>query len=100
MVPQFRYLLLKAEDNKAPDIKEWKNRQIDDNLLVQLQKLFGYLENTERQAIDPTDFVFSFKDFDGNPTNVAIQQDSQEFLGIFFDRMENQLEATSQKFLV
>lgn len=34
--------------------------------------MFGFLELTERQAYDPTEFCFSFKDFDGNPTNTAL----------------------------
>jgi len=48
MIPQFRYLLLQAEDNKPVELKEYKGRQVDDNLLHQLQKMFGFLEKTER----------------------------------------------------
>lgn len=62
--------------------------------------MFGFLELTERQAYDPTEFCFSFKDFDGNPTNTALQQDAQEFLNIFFDRLETCLAGTSQKDLL
>lgn len=36
MVPQFRYQLLKAIDDSAPDLKEYKGYFIDDNLLRQL----------------------------------------------------------------
>ncbi len=48
----------------------------DDNLLHQLQKLFASLESSERSYIDPTEFCFSYKDFDGQPTNTAIQCDA------------------------
>jgi hypothetical protein len=36
MVPQFRYQLLKAIDEKPRDFKEYKGYVIDDNLLRQL----------------------------------------------------------------
>jgi hypothetical protein len=44
---------------------------IDDNLLRQLQILFGYLEMTERAFVDPTEFCFSFKQQNGQPTNTG-----------------------------
>lgn len=48
MVPQFRYQLLKAEDSSAPDIKEYKGRKVDDNLLKQLQIMYANLELSEK----------------------------------------------------
>lgn len=33
MVPQFRYSLMKAEDDSPEDIKEYKGLKLDDNLL-------------------------------------------------------------------
>jgi hypothetical protein len=36
----------------------------------------SFLELSERQDYNPKDFCFSFKDFDGRPTNVRIQQDA------------------------
>jgi len=44
---------------------EYKERMIDDNMLRQLQLLFGHLELSERAMVDPTEFCFSFKQFDG-----------------------------------
>ena len=64
---------MKAVDNSPVELKEYKGLQIDDNLLRQLQRLFAFLEVSERGAYDPTEFCFSFKDFDGNPTNTALQ---------------------------
>lgn len=72
MIPAFRYQLLKAIDKSPNDVVEYKGMQIDDSLLRQLQKLFGFLELSERQAYDPTEFCFSFKDMDGKPTNTAL----------------------------
>lgn len=100
MVPQFRYQLLRAVDESAPNLKEYKGYYIEDNLLRQLQIMFGNLELSERQAFYPLGFCFAFKDFDGNPTNTAIQQDAQEFLNIFFARLEEMLKPTTQKHLL
>jgi hypothetical protein len=76
MVPQFRYQLLRAIDESPNDFKEYKGFVINDNLLKQLQIMFANLELSERQAFYPLGFCFAFKDFDGNPTNTAIQQDA------------------------
>lgn len=64
MVPQFRYQLFKAVDTTPPKIEDYKDRKIDDNMLRQFQKLFGFLELSERQYADPFDFCFAFKDED------------------------------------
>ena len=60
----------------------------------QLQKMFGFLELSDRQDYNPHEFCFSFKDFQGNPVNVSIQQDAQEFLNMIFDKLENGLKST------
>ncbi|CDW89068.1 ubiquitin carboxyl-terminal hydrolase family protein [Stylonychia lemnae] len=100
MVPQFRYQLLRAEDDSQPDMVTYKGMEVDDNLLRQLQRLFGHLEMSEKQEFNPAEFCFAFKDYEGNPTNTAIQSDTQEFLNIFFDRLENILKPTSQRNLL
>lgn len=100
LVPQFRYQLLKAEDDTPPNLQEYKGDMIDDNLLHQLRRLFGYLELSARRAYDPKPLCFSFKEFDGTPTKIGEQKDSQEFLNIFFDRLETQLKPTSQRHLL
>ena len=56
--------------------------------------MFANLELTERGECNPDEFCFSFKDFEGQPVNVSIQQDAQEFLNIFFDKIENALKPT------
>ena len=60
-MPAFRYGLLKVLDESEPDMKEYKERMVDDNMLRQLQMLFGRLELSERAHVDPFDFCFSFK---------------------------------------
>lgn len=68
---------------------EWREEMIDDNMLKQLRRLFGYLELSARHAYNPKPFCFAFKEFDGTPTKISEQKDSQEFLNIFFDRLEH-----------
>lgn len=98
MIPTFRYWLVNANDKKPPTGK--KPGDIDDNVLHQMQRIFAHLELTERQAYNPRHFTYSFKDMDGNPTNISIQQDSQEFLNLVFDRLENLLRGTPEKYLL
>lgn len=57
--------------------------------------LFGQLEMTERAFVDPTEFCFSFKQYDGKPTNTGEQRDAQEFLNEFFDKLDGRLKDTS-----
>ena len=100
MIPSFRYEILKADDHAPEDMVEYKGKMVDDNVLHQFQRMMAHLELSERQEYNPFDFCFSFKDFDGNPTNTSIQQDCQEFLNILFDRLENMLRPTPQKYLL
>lgn len=99
-IPGFRYQLLQADDGAAPDWQEYKGRTIDDNVLRQLQRLFGHLELSERVDYNPIEFCFSFKQMDGTPTNTSIQHDSEEFFNIIFDRIENLMKPTPQKYLL
>lgn len=73
---------------------------IDDNLLRQMQKLFGFLEMSDRHAHSPKEICFAFKDFSGQPTAIGEQKDSHEFLGLLFDRLEQSLKPTSQRDLI
>ena len=47
------------------------------------------------QAADLRGFCYAFKDYDGNPTNVANQMDVDEFFKLFLDRLETQLGRNS-----
>jgi len=98
MIPTFRYKLLAADDKREPIIDNAK--KVDDNILHQLQRIFAYLELTERQDYKPDKFCFAFKDLEGMPTNISIQQDAQEFLNLIFDRLETLLANTPEKYLL
>ena len=95
MTPTFRYAVMMADDKKEPNLVNKDNKyMIDDNVLHQLQKMFGFLELSDRQDYNPHEFCFAFKDFQGNPVNVSIQQDAQEFLNMIFDKLETGLKNT------
>ena len=96
MTPTFRYAVMMADDKKEPNLvpKDNGKYMVDDNVLHQLQKMFGFLELSDRQDYNPHEFCFSFKDFQGNPVNTAIQQDAQEFLNMIFDKLETGLKQT------
>lgn len=100
MIPAFRYMLLEADDKAKEDLKPYRDAMVDDNVLHQTQRMFGFLELSERQDYNPFMFTFSFKDMDGNPTNTSLQQDSFEFVNVAFDRLENLLKPTPQKYLL
>lgn len=100
MIPALRYNLLCVDDGKPENFVEYKGEKIDDNMMHQMQKLIAHLELSERNEFNPLAFCFSFKEFDGQPTNTSEQKDAQEFLNVIFDRLENQLKPTSRKHLV
>lgn len=117
MVPAFRYLIMAADDGIPADMVKVEQPQpqyyfpvmrstnkdekiIDDNVLHQFQSLFANLELSEKQDVDPSDFCLSFKDFEGNPVNVMVQQDAQEFLNMLFDKLENGVKPTPFKNII
>lgn len=67
---------------------------LDDNLLYQLQNLFWNLEESDKKYFEPIGFCRAFKDYEGNPMNVKIQQDVDEFFIILCDKIEELLKPT------
>ncbi|GLE03920.1 hypothetical protein PINS_up012831 [Pythium insidiosum] len=97
MLPPFRKGLImtdcstQAQSPWADEIKE-------------LQRLFVSLAESQRCAVDPTAFALSHRDLDGNPTDVRVQMDADEFFCLLLDRVETFLNgdgppASSQGFL-
>ena len=77
MTPAFRYAILLANDGKDPNMVQNRTREghdvlVDDNVIHQFQKMFAYLDFSDRPDYNPFRFCFSFKDFQGKPVNVAI----------------------------
>ena len=89
--------ILMANDYKPADLTEVKGRNVDDNLFHQLQSLFGFLQQSRRREVNPLEFCLSYKEYNGQPVNLGVQQDSQEFLNRFFDKLETALKPTPFK---
>jgi len=62
--------------------------------------MFSQLKLSDRQDYNPTNFCKAYKDHEGNSVNIAIQQDAVEFMHVFFDKIENCLKQTKQKYLM
>ncbi|CAD8179644.1 unnamed protein product [Paramecium octaurelia] len=98
MIKPFRYGILQANDQKEVDLQISKTGfTYDDNVLHQLQQMFSYLELSDRIDYNPQEFCAAFKDYAGEPVNIFIQQDAQEFLNMIFDKLENMLKETVYK---
>ena len=101
MVPTFRYAIMQSDDGEKPKpSSNYRYSVNDDNLLHQLQEMYTYLTFSNKMDYNPKGFCYSYKDFDGNPVNIAAQQDSQEFCNNFCDKIENGLRKTKFKYIV
>lgn len=68
--------------------------------MYQVQKIFLTLWNSDKKYYIPKEFCNAFKDYEGNPTNVAEQMDIDEFSQVLFDRLELQMKDTTQPTLI
>jgi ubiquitin carboxyl-terminal hydrolase 34 len=73
-----------------------RDTSTDDNLLHQLQKLFTFLQLSNKEAYDTLEFAFSYK-YLGKPVDPSIQEDTTTFLTFFFDNLENFIKDTPFK---
>lgn len=60
--------------------------------MYQLQRLYYYLEYSQKKYVVPNDFCFSFKNFDGLPINTTVQEDAHEFLNRLIEYSEEALK--------
>lgn len=100
MCSSFRYNLLNISDNKQIEENNYSISKFDDNTLHQIQRMFTFLDLSEREDYNPEPFCVAFKDWEGQSVNVRVQQDSQEFLNRFLDTIETQIKITPNKYLV
>ena len=94
MIPLFQNAILSLPLD--PNLKEEAD---NDNLIFQLEKMFYYLQNSEKEHYNPKHFVFSFKDYDGNPTNINVQCDAQEFLSRLIEKIDEGLKNGPERYL-
>lgn len=80
----FRDGLLSVDRGSAAsgDSQQWSDE------VAQLQRLFVSLAFTRFKSTDPTDFALSHQDMDGNPTDLRVQMDADEFFCVLLDRID------------
>eukprot|EP00005_Dracoamoeba_jomungandri_P011671 CAMPEP_0174268074 /NCGR_PEP_ID=MMETSP0439-20130205/36039_1 /TAXON_ID=0 /ORGANISM="Stereomyxa ramosa, Strain Chinc5" /LENGTH=2490 /DNA_ID=CAMNT_0015356015 /DNA_START=82 /DNA_END=7554 /DNA_ORIENTATION=+ len=104
MTPALRYGLMACP---IPEIEELTTneldfkkklavqKEIDENVVYQLQRMFGYFMHSEKQYYDPSNtFLKAFKDRSGEMINLMRQEDASEFLYSLTDRLETKLKGT------
>eukprot|EP00826_Nyctotherus_ovalis_P048933 TRINITY_DN5828_c0_g1_i10.p1 TRINITY_DN5828_c0_g1~~TRINITY_DN5828_c0_g1_i10.p1 ORF type:complete len:534 (+),score=138.43 TRINITY_DN5828_c0_g1_i10:124-1725(+) len=98
MIPSFRNSIVSARcvDNKGAV----SNRLPGDSMLVQLQFLFTALHESVKQYYNPRQFCNEFKDWEGNPINLAEQMDVDEFFNMLMDKLEGVLKETNEASLI
>ncbi|TYZ61082.1 hypothetical protein PybrP1_011382 [[Pythium] brassicae (nom. inval.)] len=72
----------------APGSSQWSDE------VVQLQRLFVSLAFTRFTSTDPTAFALSHRDLDGNPTDLRVQMDADEFFCVLLDRLDTCLRVS------
>ena len=98
LIPSLRFSILSIDDGLPQNPSEiYPN--IDDNMFHQVQRMFSFLQLSERIDYNPFSFTFSFKDFDDEPTKLYEQKDAQEFLSFFLDKLENSIKQTPQRYM-
>jgi ubiquitin carboxyl-terminal hydrolase 34 len=70
---------------------------VSQKLLFETQKLFIWMQETWRKAIEPQDFVESIRTYDNEQIDVTVQMDVDEFYNLLFDRWEAQVLDTEKK---
>lgn len=58
------------------------------------------IQESERMAVNPTRFCHAFKDWEGQPTNLRVQMDTQEFFNLLFDRIDTHVKDTPLRFFL
>ena len=56
--------------------------------------MFAYLQESSLSFYNTAGFCTAFKDFDGQPVNVGVQQDASEFFFNFIQQVESRLAGT------
>ena len=64
MVSTFRNIILMVDDQQEPNMQVTeKHGLLDDNVFHQLQRMFAFLQLSDRQYFDPTNFCYTYKLF-------------------------------------
>ena len=66
MITPFRKAMLEVEDSNQMTEPE------ETNVIYQIKRIFGALQELEKQYFNPKKFCFSFKDIDGSPIDPMV----------------------------
>lgn len=66
-------------------------------LLLETQKTFGFMQESYGRYVDPTDLVACIKTYDDSPVDIHNQMDVDEFYSLLFDRWEGQIPSDEDK---
>ncbi len=87
MMPELRRGFYEASD----EVKALP--QEDKTLVREIGRMFGWLQESDRQYYDPSSFTKSFK-VHGEEVNPMAQQDAEEFFNLLCDQLEYALKDT------
>ena len=96
MIPEFRQGICDYSFDGMTD----NPQELNTNLLYQLQLMFANLQESEKAYYDPRGFCSSFRDFEGSPIDVMVQQDASEFITNFFQQVEGLVMGSPQENLL
>ena len=113
MVPEFRYALLAqtVEPTTHPHsdgTEEEERKQADDaasfdveqSVLFQMQRIFGFLQESRSQYVDARRFSRAYVGIDGQPMHFGVQMDVNEFFNVLFDKLESDLKGKPRQKLL
>jgi ubiquitin C-terminal hydrolase len=86
MIPEFRNSLFEITSTQSPR----------ESALSEIQRLFGFLQLSERHHIDPTQLIQHF----AKKMNINQQNDASEFFSHVTERLEEELAKTNRKSLL
>jgi ubiquitin carboxyl-terminal hydrolase 34 len=90
MMPELRRGFFEA----STEVKSLANQE-DKALVREIGRMFGWLQESDRQYYDPLSFTKSFK-VHGEDVNLLTQQDADEFFNLLCDQLERVLQDTKQ----
>ena len=69
-----------------------KKDHMSNLIFIELRHLFAQLKGSIYQTIVPIEFCRNFRAFDGNPINMNMQQDANEFFNLLLDQVDQELK--------
>jgi len=95
MIPSFRYAILANPIDTTPEYAH-DGPKAKNSILLQLQRLFSVLQESNREWHDAKSFCFAYRDAEGARMDFNMQMDVNEFFALLFDQLESQLKSTPQ----